>query len=72
MPGKADYRASVSSSGLVSYNYPTVLTSACRVNVRYFPFDTQKCNLQFGSWSHHGFELDLEPKNPSGTSMYRY
>ena len=72
MPGKGDYRPSISSTGSVSYNFPTVLSSACSVNVRYFPFDTQRCNLQFGSWSHHGSELDIESKHPSGTSMYTF
>ena len=68
MPGKGDYRPSISSSGAIGYNFPTVLRSACSVNVRYFPFDTQRCKFQLGSWSHHGAELDIE--NPSGTSMY--
>lgn len=66
MPGRPDYRVYVSSSGSLTYNFPTVLKSVCRVNVRYFPFDTQRCQLQFGSWSHHGFDLDLTNRNPSG------
>ena len=69
MPGKSDYRPTISSTGVVSYNFPTVLKSACIVNVRYFPFDTQRCELQFGSWSHHGNDLDIESKNPSNSSM---
>ncbi|WAQ98008.1 ACHA9-like protein [Mya arenaria] len=47
-PGGEDYRAYVSSSGDVTYNFPTVTKSICRVNVKYFPFDTQECSLQFG------------------------
>ena len=69
MPGRPDYRVTITNTGIMSYNFPTVLKSVCRVNVRYFPFDTQRCQLQFGSWSHHGFELDLVNRNPSGNSM---
>ncbi|XP_060067251.1 neuronal acetylcholine receptor subunit alpha-9-like [Ylistrum balloti] len=59
MPGKEDYKATVSNDGTVNYNFPTVLKSICRVDVTYFPFDAQSCSLKFGSWSHHGFEIDL-------------
>ena len=69
MPGRSDYRVYISSSGSLTYNFPTVLKSVCRVNVRYFPFDTQNCQLQFGSWSHHGLELDFLNRNPTGTSV---
>lgn len=61
MPGKTDYRATIYPSGTVYYNFPTVLQSACLVNVLYFPMDTQTCTLKFGSWSHSGAELDLYP-----------
>ena len=66
LPGLKNYRVYISSTGTLSYNFPSVLKSVCRVNVRYFPFDTQRCQLQFGSWSHHGFELDLVSNNPTG------
>lgn len=59
MPGRENYRATIKSDGSVSYNFPTVLKSICRIDVTYFPFDTQVCRMTFGSWSHHGFELDL-------------
>ncbi|XP_052793000.1 neuronal acetylcholine receptor subunit alpha-10-like [Mya arenaria] len=65
-PGGEDYRAYVSSSGDVTYNFPTVTKSICRVNVKYFPFDTQECSLQFGSWSHHGLDLDFVNRNSAG------
>lgn len=65
-PGIENFRAYVSNTGSVTYNFPTVAKSICRVNVKYFPFDTQNCSLQFGSWSHHGFELDMVNRNPTG------
>jgi len=66
LPGRNDYRVFVGSSGDVTYNFPTVIKSSCPVSVKYFPFDTQECRLQFGSWSHHGFDLDIVNRNPTG------
>lgn len=34
--------------------------STCNVDVRWFPFDTQKCELKFGSWTYDGWLLDLQ------------
>ncbi|XP_053405084.1 neuronal acetylcholine receptor subunit alpha-10-like [Mercenaria mercenaria] len=70
LPGIRNYRAYISSSGSVTYNFPTEAKSICRLNVRYFPFDTQECSLQFGSWSHHGNELDMVNRNEKGDLDY--
>ena len=35
------------------------MKSTCKFHVRYFPFDEQKCELQFGSWTHSGFQVNL-------------
>ena len=69
MPGKTDYRVSISSDGTLSYNFPTVIKSICRVDVTYFPFDAQNCSLQFGSWSHHGMELDIVNTHDEGYTL---
>lgn len=38
---------------------PAMIKSSCQVDVRYFPFDEQKCVLKFGSWTYDGYHLDL-------------
>lgn len=45
--GVADYRATVYPDGSVYYNFPSVITTLCKVDVTYFPFDTQTCNIHF-------------------------
>lgn len=65
MPGLEDYRAFVTYKGEVSYSFPTVITSVCRVRVTYFPFDHQVCNLTFGSWVYSGRLLQWEPDGDS-------
>lgn len=66
MPGREDYRVHIDPVGHVTYNFPTVLKSICRIQVMFFPFDIQKCNLTFGSWSHGTADLDFYPTYSTG------
>lgn len=36
--------------------------STCSVDVRWFPFDIQRCELKFGSWTFDGWLLDIQMK----------
>ncbi|KAJ8304139.1 hypothetical protein KUTeg_017722, partial [Tegillarca granosa] len=65
-PGFHEFRPIIFSDGIVSYNFPTVLETQCSFDVKYFPFDTQRCPLVFGSWAHNGFEVDFLSKTKSG------
>ncbi|KAL1243932.1 Acetylcholine receptor [Trichinella spiralis] len=31
----------------------------CPIDIEWFPFDEQLCDLKFGSWTYDGFEVDL-------------
>ena len=64
--GLTSARANIYSDGSVYYNFPTILESICPVNVLQFPYDTQSCNLIFGSWVYHGGEIDMFNKNAVG------
>ena len=33
---------------------PAIFTSSCEIDVQYFPFDQQKCEMKLGSWTHKG------------------
>ncbi|KAM9315028.1 neuronal acetylcholine receptor subunit alpha-7-like [Pholidichthys leucotaenia] len=50
----------VNASGACQYIPPGILKSTCYIDVRWFPFDIQKCDLKFGSWTHNGWMLDLQ------------
>ncbi|XP_008302876.1 neuronal acetylcholine receptor subunit alpha-7 [Stegastes partitus] len=50
----------VNSSGNCSYLPPGIFKSTCSIDVRWFPFDVQKCELKFGSWTYGGYALDLK------------
>lgn len=37
-----------------------IFKSTCSIDVRWFPFDIQRCDLKFGSWTYGGWSLDLK------------
>lgn len=40
----------VRSNGSCSYLPPGIFKSTCKIDITWFPFDDQKCELKFGSW----------------------
>ncbi|XP_071944265.1 neuronal acetylcholine receptor subunit alpha-7-like [Antedon mediterranea] len=50
----------IQSDGTVVKAAPSILTSFCRMNVEYFPFDKQHCTLKFASWLYNGWQLNLD------------
>ncbi|XP_074509680.1 neuronal acetylcholine receptor subunit alpha-7-like isoform X2 [Sebastes fasciatus] len=52
----------VNSSGFCEYLPPGIFVSTCNVDVRWFPFDIQRCELKFGSWTFDGWLLDIQMK----------
>uniref|UniRef100_S4R4M0 Uncharacterized protein n=1 Tax=Petromyzon marinus TaxID=7757 RepID=S4R4M0_PETMA len=49
----------VNHTGGCQYIPPGILKSSCKIDVRWFPFDVQSCDLKFGSWTHDGWLIDL-------------
>ena len=52
-------RVTVYSSGDIIWSRPGLLKSTCKFNLKFYPFDIQKCHLRFGSWVYSGFDLNL-------------
>lgn len=48
-------------NGLIVYNRPTSYTFSCKLSLGNFPFDTQHCQMTFGSWKYPKSVLDLRP-----------
>ncbi|KAH9494380.1 Acetylcholine receptor subunit beta-like 1 [Bulinus truncatus] len=46
------------SSGNVQFIPPAIYTSSCSIDVEYFPFDQQECDMKFGSWTFEGKTLN--------------
>ena len=55
-----DYsNAIVYHTGDVIWSRPGMITSTCIFDLRDFPYDRQDCYFKFGSWSYHGFIMNL-------------
>jgi len=50
----------VDSSGNVLWVPPKIIKSTCKMDLTWFPFDSQSCDIKIGSWTYSGWKLDLQ------------
>jgi len=55
----------LSSTGEIFWIPPYMLTTSCKLDFTWFPFDEQKCDIKFGSWTHNGWQLDIKTASES-------
>ncbi|XP_062334615.1 neuronal acetylcholine receptor subunit alpha-9-I [Osmerus eperlanus] len=53
-------------NGEITWDQPAITKSSCVVDVSFFPFDWQQCNLTFGSWTYNGNQVDIAMGMASG------
>jgi len=56
----------VSNEGSCLYVPPGIFKSTCKIDITWFPFDDQLCDLKFGSWTYSGWKLELALKMDGG------
>ena len=56
-------KAKLMSNGTVEWTPPAIYKSMCQIDVEWFPFDNQTCEMKFGSWTYGGLEVDLIHKD---------
>ncbi|GCB75362.1 neuronal acetylcholine receptor subunit beta-4-like [Scyliorhinus torazame] len=62
------YEVSLYTNAIISFNGsiywlpPAIYKSACKIEVKHFPFDQQNCPMKFRSWTYDNSEIDLIPK----------
>lgn len=62
--GKLDQcltRIQISHTGAMYWMCPVILRYTCKMEMKYFPFDTQTCSMKFGSWGHDMSLIDVRP-----------
>ena len=60
----------ISSNGHIFWSPPTRLRSSCKVDITYFPFDSQRCEMKFGSWTYPKDQVDLINSEAHGELMH--
>lgn len=53
-------KATLKFTGDVVWKPPAIYKSSCEIDVEWFPFDEQSCNMKFGSWTYDGFQVGAE------------
>ena len=51
----------IDHSGGVMWVPCSIYKSSCTIDVNYFPFDEQRCNMSYGSWTYNSDEVRLKP-----------
>ena len=49
----------IQANGTVMWMTAALVKASCEVDVALYPFDTQHCNIKFGSWSYNIKEVNL-------------
>jgi len=49
----------VRNNGSCLYVPPGIFKSTCKIDITWFPFDDQRCEMKFGSWTYDGFQVHL-------------
>ena len=53
-------KAELKFTGDVKWTPPAIYKSSCEINVEWFPFDEQNCDMKFGSWTYDAKQVDLK------------
>jgi hypothetical protein len=57
----------VHSNGSIQWVPPAIYKSACKIEVKHFPFDQQNCTLKFRSWTYDHTEIDMVLMSPTAS-----
>lgn len=52
----------IDSRGTVLWIPPAIFKSSCTIEVEYFPFDEQDCEMKFGSWTFGAKQVSKKGK----------
>ncbi|XP_024085259.1 neuronal acetylcholine receptor subunit alpha-7 isoform X2 [Cimex lectularius] len=62
----------VKNNGSCLYVPPGIFKSTCKIDITWFPFDDQHCEMKFGSWTYDGNQLDLVLKSEDGGDLSNF
>ena len=60
------------STGEITWIPPYMLTTTCKLVFDFYPFDSQDCEIKFGSWTYSGFKVDIQMSSEDGMDLSTY
>jgi len=58
-PDFSQYRAIITHNGRVRWEPAGVFETSCKFDITFYPYDTQECNITFGTWTYTIYQLNL-------------
>jgi Neurotransmitter-gated ion-channel ligand binding domain len=49
----------LTNTGSCTYIPPGIFKSTCKIDITWFPFDDQDCEMKFGSWTYDGGKVKI-------------
>ena len=59
----------VTHEGKCTYIPPGIFKSTCKIDITWFPFDDQDCEMKFGSWTYNGFKVKCKKLHDSNLQL---
>ncbi|XP_062616602.1 neuronal acetylcholine receptor subunit alpha-6-like [Saccostrea cucullata] len=69
--GGSFYYLQINHEGSVDWLPFNVFESRCSMDITNFPFDTQKCDIKFVTWSHFADQIEIT-KSTKGIQFYEF
>ena len=52
-----DFRIQVTFDGTMDWAFGGIFKTSCELDLTYFPFDVQTCNLTLENWAYNGYQV---------------
>lgn len=60
----------VKHNGSCLYVPPGIFKSTCKIDITWFPFDDQHCDMKFGSWTYDGNQVQANLQEKDNTHNF--
>ncbi len=59
----SNFKANIYPDGRIRWEPGGVFKTMCQIDITYYPFDEQKCDLVFGAWTYYTTKMNLTTEN---------
>jgi nicotinic acetylcholine receptor len=59
----------VNHDGVIGQIPPEIFKSTCKIDITWFPFDDQSCDMKFGTRTHHRLKINLSQREDASVDI---